>query len=71
MLGVPHPSDTYSVEQLELPGEDHSVSQLRESIVLFNIFEPLQVQRQYPRQFLHPQSLGRLLLAAALLTVIL
>ena len=61
----------HRIEQLEFPGEDHSVAQLGESVVLLHVLEPLEVQSQDLRQLLDPQPLGGLLLAAALLTVVL
>ena len=62
---------TYSIEQLELPGKHNAVGQLGKAVLLLCILEPLQVEGQDLRQFLHTQPLGGLLLAAALLTVIL
>ena len=61
----------HRVEELEFPGEYHSVGELGVALTVLHVLEPLEVEGQDLGELLDPESLGGLLLAATLFTVVL
>lgn len=46
----------YSVEKSKFQWKHHSVRDLDMSVVLFHVFEPLQMKGQYVRESLYPHA---------------
>ena len=61
----------YRVEELQFPRKDDTIGELCVAMAVFHVLESFEVKCQNLRELLNSESLCRLLLAAALLTVVL